>query len=92
MPADGRSGGFQFPEKTPSLSPPPAIRAIISRVNAITMSSKELIHSVNNQLALVMAHADMLAREVRSEQDLERCREIKLAASKINRLLKALLD
>ncbi len=56
------------------------------------MSSKELIHSVNNQLALVMAHADMLAREVRSEQDLERCREIKLAASKINRLLKALLD
>jgi hypothetical protein len=56
------------------------------------MSSKDLIHSVNNQLALVMAHAELLARNGRSEQDLERCREIKQAASKINCLLKALLD
>lgn len=39
-----------------------------------------------------MAQAEMLARDGRSEQDLERCREIKQAASRINRLLKAFLD
>jgi two-component sensor histidine kinase len=57
------------------------------------MSSKDLLHrdllhSVNNQLTVVMAQAELLARYVASEQDMERCREIKQAASKINRLLR----
>jgi two-component sensor histidine kinase len=52
------------------------------------MSSQDLLHSVNNQLTVVMAQAELLARYVASEQDMERCREIKLAASKINRLLR----
>ncbi|HET9838236.1 MAG TPA: hypothetical protein VFR84_08375 [Candidatus Angelobacter sp.] len=56
------------------------------------MSAKDLIHSVNNQLAIVMAHAEMLALKDRSEEDLSRCLEIKQAASRINRLLKSLLD
>ncbi len=51
------------------------------------ISSKELFHSINNQLAVVMAQAELMAREASSEQELERCREIKLAASKIHRLL-----
>jgi hypothetical protein len=61
-------------------------------VSAAAMSSKELIHSVNNQLTVVMGQAEMLALEGRSEQDLERCREIKKAASNITRLLKDFLD
>lgn len=56
------------------------------------MSSQELIHSVKNQLTVVIGQAEMLAREGRSEQDLERCREIKKAASNINQLLKAFGD
>jgi two-component sensor histidine kinase len=49
---------------------------------------KDLLHSVNNQLTVVMAQAELLARYVASEQDMERCREIRQAASKINRLLR----
>ena len=52
------------------------------------MSSQDLLHSVNNQLTVVMAQAELLARYVASAQDMERCREIKQAASKINRLLR----
>ncbi|HZU31086.1 MAG TPA: hypothetical protein VFB79_08230 [Candidatus Angelobacter sp.] len=52
------------------------------------MSSKDLIHSVNNQLAVVMAQAELLAKYA-SQQDAERCLEIKQAATKINRLLRA---
>ena len=63
-----------------------------ARVSVATMSSQELIHSVKNQLTVVIGQAEMLAREGRSEQDLERCREIKKAASNINQLLKAFLD
>jgi two-component sensor histidine kinase len=49
---------------------------------------RDLLHSVSNQLTVVMAQAELLARDVASEQDMERCREIKQAASKINRLLR----
>jgi two-component sensor histidine kinase len=56
-------------------------------VNASNISAQELLHAVNNQLAVIMGHADMLAKEANSEQALERCREIKRAASKINVLL-----
>ena len=54
-------------------------------------SSQELFHSVNNQLLVVMAQAEMLAKESGSEQAIERCLEIKRAASNINRLLQAFL-
>ena len=58
-------------------------------MSTVSMSSKDLLHSVNNQLTVVMAQAELLARQVKSEQNIERCREIKQAASKINRLLRA---
>ena len=53
------------------------------------MSSQELLHSVNNQLTVVMAQAELLERYVASPQDMERCLEIRQAASKITRLLHA---
>jgi two-component sensor histidine kinase len=56
------------------------------------MSSKDLLHSVNNQLTVVMAQAELLARYVASEQEMERCLEIKQAASKITRLLRTYVD
>jgi two-component sensor histidine kinase len=61
----------------------------MSVVSTAIMSSKDLIHSVNNQLAVVMAQAEILAKYVASQQDVERCLEIKQAATKINRLLRA---
>lgn len=60
---------------------------IIAAVSTAKTSSQDLFHSVNNQLSIVMAHAEMLAREENSEQTLERCREIKRAAANISRLL-----
>lgn len=63
-----------------------------AQLSVALMSSQELIHSVKNQLTVVIGQAEMLAREGRSEQDLERCREIKKAASNINQLLKAFGD
>jgi two-component sensor histidine kinase len=63
----------------------------MAAVNPTKTSSQELFHSVNNQLLVVMAQAEMLAQESDSEQVIERCREIKRAASNINRLLQALL-
>ncbi|HEY3770590.1 MAG TPA: hypothetical protein VGN44_18095 [Candidatus Angelobacter sp.] len=56
------------------------------------MSSKDLLHSVNNQLTVVMAQAELLARYVASEQEMERCLEIKQAASKITRLIRTYVD
>lgn len=53
------------------------------------MSSKDLLHSVNNQLTVVMAQAELLERYVASKQDMERCHEIRVAASKITRLIRA---
>jgi len=51
------------------------------------MSSKDLLHFVNNQLTVVMAQAELLARNVESAQEAERCLEINQAASKITQLL-----
>jgi two-component sensor histidine kinase len=61
-------------------------------VDTAKLSPKELFHSVNNQLAVVMAQAEMLAKEGNTEQTLERCREIKRAAANINRLLQAFVN
>jgi two-component sensor histidine kinase len=57
-------------------------------MSAKDLLHKDLLHSVSNQLTVVMAQAELLARDVASEQDMERCREIRQAASKINRLLR----
>jgi two-component sensor histidine kinase len=56
------------------------------------MSSKDLLHSVNNQLTVVMAQAELLARYVASETEMGRCLEIKQAASKITRLIRTYVD
>jgi two-component sensor histidine kinase len=56
------------------------------------MSSKDLLHSVNNQLTVVMAQAELLARYVASETEMERCLEIKQAASRITRLLRTYVN
>jgi hypothetical protein len=53
------------------------------------MSSKDLLRSVNNQLTVVMAQAELLARRAESAQEVGRCLEIEQAASKITQLLQA---
>jgi hypothetical protein len=49
--------------------------------------SDELIHSINNQLAVVMGNAELLGLKVENRNTQETCREIKAAAFKINRLM-----
>ena len=53
------------------------------------MSAKDFLRSVNNQLTVVMAQAELLARHAESAQEMERCVEIEQAASKITQLLRA---
>jgi hypothetical protein len=50
---------------------------------------KDLLNSVNNQLTVVMAQAELLARNVESSQEAERCQKINQAACNITRLLQA---
>jgi nitrogen-specific signal transduction histidine kinase len=47
----------------------------------------DLIHSINNQLAIVMGNAQLLGLEVDNCSTRETCRKIQAAASKINKLL-----
>ncbi len=56
------------------------------------MSSQELLNSVNNQLTVVMAQAEFLARHAESSQEMNRCIEIEQAASKITRLIQAFVS
>jgi nitrogen-specific signal transduction histidine kinase len=51
------------------------------------MSSEDLIHSINNQLAVVMGKADLLGQAVSNSASKETCLEIKAAAMKINKLI-----
>jgi hypothetical protein len=54
--------------------------------------NKDLLNSVNNQLTVVMAQAELLARHVESSQEMDRCIEIEQAASKITRLIQAFVS
>ena len=49
--------------------------------------SDDLLHSINNQLAVVMGHAELLGLKVENRKTQETCREIQAAASKINKLM-----
>jgi hypothetical protein len=49
--------------------------------------SDKLLHSINNQLAVVMGNAELLGLKVENRNTQETCREIQAAAFKINRLM-----
>ena len=49
--------------------------------------SDDLIHLINNQLAIVMGNAESLGLKVDNHTTQETCRQIKAAASKINKLM-----
>jgi hypothetical protein len=51
------------------------------------MSSEDLIHSINNQLAVVVGKAELLRQAVSNSASQETCLEIKAAAIKINKLM-----
>jgi hypothetical protein len=61
-------------------------------MSSSTVSSRELIHSINNQLAVMIVRAEMLAKENGSEQGMECCQAIKRAASNIHELLQTVLE
>jgi len=54
----------------------------------VFMSSRELIHSINNELTIVLGRAEMLSCAPVNEETQRACKEIKTAAGKLNRLLR----
>ncbi|HET9183936.1 MAG TPA: hypothetical protein VFP59_17535 [Candidatus Angelobacter sp.] len=56
------------------------------------MSPQELIHSINNQLTIVMGRADLLSHAQVNEETQHVCLEIRKAAGKLNHLLRQYMD
>ncbi len=54
------------------------------------MSSDEVLHSINNQLTVLMYRAELLGRTTEHPANLESCREIQAAAKKISSLIRQL--
>lgn len=51
------------------------------------MSPKQILHTINNQLTIVIGRAALLASETNDLGTRRRCEEIETAAHKISRLL-----
>lgn len=56
------------------------------------MSAQELIHSINNQLTVVLGRAEMLSQAQVNEETQRVCLEIRTAAGKLNHLLRQYMD
>lgn len=56
------------------------------------MSSRELIHSINNQLTILIGRADLLSQAEVSAETQRACLELKAAAGKLNRLIREYMD
>ena len=56
------------------------------------MSSQELIHSIKNQLTIVLGRADLLSRAPMDEETQRACLEIRAAAKKLDWLLRQYID
>jgi len=56
------------------------------------MSSQELIHSINNQLTILIGRADLLSNSEVNEETQRACLELKAAAGKLNRLIREYMD
>ena len=54
---------------------------------ADTMSTREIVHTINNQLTIVMGRAALLASNVEDPGIKSRCREIENAVQTISSLL-----
>ena len=54
------------------------------------MSSDEVLHSINNQLTVLMYRAELLGKGKEHPADVENCREIQAAAKKIGTLVRQL--
>jgi signal transduction histidine kinase len=52
------------------------------------MSSQELIHSISNELAVVLGRAELLTQGPNDPEIQRACMEIKLAARNIHQLLR----
>jgi two-component sensor histidine kinase len=56
------------------------------------MSSQELVHSIKNQLTVVLGRADLLSRAHVDEETKRACLEIRTAAKKLDWLLRQYVD
>ena len=55
-----------------------------------TVSAKQILHTINNQLTIVIGKAALLASETEDAGLKKRCQEIETAAHNISRLLDSL--
>jgi hypothetical protein len=55
--------------------------------NPVSVSHREFVHSINNQLALLVARAEILSMTAGDAQAAEDCKQIKAAALKIGKLV-----
>jgi hypothetical protein len=56
------------------------------------MSSQELIHSINNQLTILIGRADLLSKAELNAETQRACLELKAAAGNLNRLIREYVD
>jgi hypothetical protein len=56
------------------------------------MSSQELVHSIKNQLTVVLGRADLLSRAPVDADTQRACLEIRAAAKKLDWLLRQYMD
>lgn len=56
------------------------------------MSSQELIHSINNQLTILIGRADLLSKAEVNAEAQRACLELKTAAGNLNRLIREYMD
>jgi hypothetical protein len=56
------------------------------------MPSEELIHSINNQLTILIGRADLLSKAEVNAEAQRACLELKAAAGNLNRLIREYMD
>jgi hypothetical protein len=56
------------------------------------MSSQELIHSINNQLTILIGRADLLSKAELNAETQRACLELKAAAGNLSRLIREYVD
>jgi hypothetical protein len=84
---------FCFRNKTRICAPEKGLHAnISSKPVKKKMPSEELIHSINNQLTILIGRADLLSKAEVNAEAQRACLELKAAAGNLNRLIREYMD
>lgn len=59
----------------------------VAKEGAVPMSTREIVHTINNQLTIVMGRAALMAETAEDPGTRSRCKEIQSAVQTISRLI-----